>query len=147
MKIILREDVKHVGATGEIVDVKPGYARNFLLPRKLALQATAPNMKVYERERQKVQAKLAEGKNEAQKFADKLSKVSITASVAVGDEDRVFGSVTSQNIAELLAKSGHEIDKRKILLDEPIKALGVYDIPIKIHSEVEAKVKLWVVKE
>jgi large subunit ribosomal protein L9 len=87
------------------------------------------------------------GQQEAQEFADKLSQVSVTAAVQVGEEEKLFGSVTSQNIADLLKEIGHDIDRRKILLDEPIKALGVYDVPIKLHPEVTAQIKVWVVKE
>lgn len=147
MKIILKEDVQNLGQPGDIVMVKDGFARNYLLPRKLALAATAQNMKIYEQERKRVEAKRLQDKADAEAFAAKLKNVSLTVAVAVGEEDKVFGSVTAQNIADLLQSNGIEIDRRRILLNEPIKALGVYEIPIKVHSEVEAAVKLWVVKE
>lgn len=147
MKIILREEVDNLGSPGEIVTVKDGFARNFLIPKNFALRATSQNMKFYEREKQKLETQKLKEKQEAEELSNKLSSVSLTATVSVGDEDKVFGSVTSQNIGELLSKAGFDIDRRKIKLDEPLKALGVYEIPIKLHSEVETKIKVWVVKE
>lgn len=147
MKIILREDFETLGKSGEIVDVKPGYARNYLIPRDIALEATASNMKIYEQNKRRDEVRRQKEAKVAEDLAAQLKDVSITATVAVGEEDKVFGSVTSQMIGELLAAKGFEIDRRKIQLDEPLKALGVYDIPIKLHSDVEAKVKVWVVKE
>lgn len=147
MKIILREDYEKLGASGDVVEVKNGYARNYLIPRNIALQATPQNMKVFEQIKKQGEIKLSKEKNAAEVFAAQLKEVSITATVAVGEEDKVFGAVTTQNIAELLKAKGHEIDRRKILLDEPIKALGVYEVPVKLHSEVEANIKVWVVKE
>jgi len=147
MKIILKQPVENLGDTGEIVEVKAGYARNYLLPRSVALQATPQNLNVYEQEKKRLAMKQSKDKNEAQQLADKLQTVSLTATVAVGEEDKVFGSVTSQHVAELIKAKGFDIDRRKIHMEEPIKALGVYEIPIKLHSEVEAKVKVWVVKE
>lgn len=147
MKIILRQDHENLGASGEIVEVKDGFARNYLIPRQIAMQATPQNMKVYEQLKQRDQIKQTKERKSAEELADKLKDVSITATVAVGEEDKVFGAVTSQNIADLLAAKGFELDRRKIQLDEPLKALGVYEIPIKLHPEVEANVKVWVVKE
>jgi len=147
MKIILRQDVQNLGAAGEIVKVKPGYARNFLLPKGMALQATDANMRRYESEKKQLSWKIEQEKRKAEELAKLLENVSCTITVQVGEEDKLFGSVTSQNIAEALETQGHKIDKRKILLDEPIKSLGIYSVPIKLHSEVEAKVKVWVVKE
>ncbi|NIR50380.1 50S ribosomal protein L9 [candidate division KSB1 bacterium] len=147
MKVILKQDVSNVGQSGDIVEVKDGYARNFLIPRQVALQATPKNLKVYEQEKQRHQIKLTKEKRSAEQLAEKLDQVSLTAPVAVGEEDKVFGAVTSQNIADLLNNKGFDIDRKKIVLEEPLKALGVYEVPIKLHSEVEAKVKVWVVKE
>jgi large subunit ribosomal protein L9 len=147
MKIILREEVPSLGEKGDVVNVAPGFARNFLIPRQLAFQATPSNLKVYEEEQRQKQIRANKEKRLAEKVAVELEKVSCTAPVAVGEEDRVFGSVTAQTIADLLTEKGFEIDKRKIGLDEPLKALGVYTVPIKLHAEVEAKVKVWVVKE
>jgi large subunit ribosomal protein L9 len=147
MKVILTESLEHVGGAGEIVDVKPGFARNYLLPRKLALVANNGNMAVFEEVQTQRGAQAARDKREAQDRADGLNKASVTIAVAVGEEDRIFGSVTNQQIAELLNEQNFEIDRRTIQLDEPIRALGVYDVPIKLHAEVEATVKVWVVKE
>ena len=147
MKVILRKELESLGKVGEIIEVKAGYARNFLIPRGFALKADKQNIKRLEDEQQNVQLKLSKDKKIAQKIAEKLNTVSCTATVTVGEEDRVFGSVTTQEISDLLKDKGFDIDRKKIILDEPIKALGIYDIPIKLHSEVEAKIKLWVVKE
>jgi len=147
MKIILKQDHENLGASGEIVEVKDGFARNYLIPRQIAMQATPQNMKVYEQLKQRDQIKQTKEKKAAEELADKLKDVSITATVSVGEEDKVFGAVTSQNIADLLQSKGFELDRRKIQLDEPLKALGVYEIPIKLHQEVEANIKVWVVKE
>lgn len=147
MKILLKQDVEALGKQGEIVTVKEGYARNFLFPKGIAVPATPGNMKAFEEEQKLMLRREQKAKQEAERLAKELEKISVTATVAVGEEDRVFGSVTSQTIADLLAEKGYLIDKRKILLDEPIKALGVYDVPIKLHSEVEVKIRVWVVKE
>ena len=147
MKVIMTETLDHVGDAGEIVEVKPGYARNYLLPRKLALVASTGNMAVYEEVKTRRGAQAAREKREAEERAEALSKASITIAVAVGEEDRIFGSVTSQQIADLLKDQSFDIDRRTIQLDEPIRALGVYDVPIRVHPEVEATVKVWVVKE
>ena len=147
MKVILRKDLETLGAVGEIVEVKEGYARNYLIPRGIALKADAKNIKILEEEQKKANLKLRKDKKSAEKLAQKLDTVSCTVAVTVGEEDRVFGSVTTQDISDLLKDKGFDIDRKKIVLDEPIKALGIYDIPIKLHSEVEAKIKLWVVKE
>ena len=147
MKIILRSDYESLGKAGDVVTVKDGYARNFLLPKGIAVVATPKNVTRLEEERKQA---LRIQEKEQQEFVDMaqdLEKISVTAAVAVGDEDKVFGSVTAQNIADLLKEKGFDIDKRKISLDEPIKALGVYNVPIKLHSDVEAQIRLWVVKE
>ena len=147
MKIILREEVPSLGVKGDVVNVAPGYARNFLIPRQLAFEATPSNLKVYEEEQRQKNVRANKEKRTAEKLAVELEKVSCTAPVAVGEEDRVFGSVTSQTIADLLKEKGFEIDKRKIVLEDPLKTLGVYTVLIKLHHDVEAKVKVWVVKE
>jgi len=146
MKVILKKDVETLGPAGKIIDVKDGYARNYLIPWGIALKADEKNIKILEEEQKRLKLKLNKDKKNAELLAEKLNGVSCTATVSVGEEDRVFGSVTSQNIADLLKEKGFDIDRKKILLEEPIKALGIYEIPIKLHSEVEAKIKLWVVK-
>jgi len=147
MKVILRQKKEQLGEAGSIVDVKPGFARNYLVPKGIAYMATPDNLKRYESEKEQINWRIIQEKRKAEGFAKVLENVSCTITVQVGEEDKLFGSVTSQHIAEALQSQGHEIDKRKIILDEPIKSLGIYSIPIKIHPEVEAKVKVWVVKE
>ncbi len=147
MKVILRKDVETIGKAGEIVEVKNGYARNYLIPKGLALEASKGNVKRFEQEKKSLELQKNREKKAAEKEAEKLNDTSITISVSVGEEDKLFGSVTSQDIANALEERGFALDKRKILLDEPIKALGIYSIPIKLHPEVEAKVKVWVVKK
>jgi large subunit ribosomal protein L9 len=147
MKVILRQDYEALGKFGDVIEVKNGYARNFLIPRKIALQATQKNLKVFEQEKMREEIKHSKDRRSAELFANKLAEISLTATVAVGEEDKVFGAVTSQVLADLLKEKGFDIDRRKIQLDEPMKALGVYEVPIKLHPDVEAKVKVWVVKE
>jgi len=147
MKIILRQDVEKLGEAGELVDVKPGYFRNYLHPRDMAMRATESNRKIFEEERRMQQVRENKAKFDAQKLADKLANVSLNAPVQVGEEDKVFGSVTSQDIAKLLDEQGFEIDKKDIQLDEPIKALGIYTVPVKLHKEITGEVKVWVIKE
>lgn len=147
MKIILTENVDQLGDAGEVVEVRDGFARNYLLPRKLALMANKGNQSVYQEVRRQRMAQQSRAKKEASDLAAALEKVSCNVPVAVGDGDRIFGSVTAQQIADLLKEQGFDIDRRIVQLDEPIRALGVYDVPIRLHAEVEAKVKVWVVKE
>lgn len=147
MKVLLRQDHENLGKRGEVISVKNGFARNYLFPRGIALEATPSSERVIAEERRTIARREEKDRKAAEIQARDLEAVSVTAAVAVGEEDRVFGSVTSQTIADLLQEKGYAIDKRKILLDEPIKALGVYSVPIKIHPEVEVKVRLWVVKE
>jgi large subunit ribosomal protein L9 len=147
MDVILLEDIANLGGRGETVSVKSGYARNYLLPRKLALPATPAGLKMMKEEDRIRQVREVKMQREAEEQAKELNKVSCTAEVQAGEDDRVFGAVTSADIAELLTAQGFEIDKRKILLDEPLKALGVYTIPVRLHHDVEAKVKVWVVKK
>lgn len=147
MKVILRDDVKGVGAAGEVLEVKTGYARNFLLPQNLAYPATPANMKVYENEKRLMAKRVAENRREAEQKKAEIEKLSLTVSVKVGEDERLFGSVTTHTIADLLTEKGHEINHRKILLDEPIRELGVFEVGVDLSHGVEAKVKLWVVKE
>lgn len=147
MKILLRQDFDKLGEAGKVVNVKDGYARNFLIPRGIAFEASARNLHVLEQEKKRYAAMKLKEKKAAEGFSAKLEGVSLTAAMPVGEDDRIFGSVTNQDIADLLAAKGFEIDKRKIVLEEPVKALGIYEIPIKLHSEIECKVKLWVVKQ
>ena len=147
MKVILLKDIETLGSAGEVVEVKNGYGRNFLIPRNEALVASAANMAQFE-SRRKQQETLAErDRRAAEALAKQLEAESITAQVKVGEEERLFGSVTSQNVAELLDEKGYELDRRAIHLEDPIRELGVYNIEVRLHPEVTAAVKLWVVKE
>ena len=147
MKVILLKDIESLGSAGEVVEVKNGYGRNFLIPRNEALIASAANMAQFE-SRRKQQETLAErDRRAAEILAKKLEADSITAQVKVGEEDRLFGSVTAQHIAELLDEKGYEIDRRAIHLEDPIRELGVYNVEVRLHPEVATAVKLWVVKE
>lgn len=147
MKVILTKKYENLGAEGDIINVRPGYARNYLIPQLIALNYNPGNMKRYEEMQKLKEVRENKSKKKSQVLAETLNKISCTALVAVGEEDKLFGAVTSQTIAELLKGKGFDIDRRKILLDEPIKALGIYTVPIKLHSDVEAKIKVWVVKE
>ena len=147
MQIILQEDVEKLGTRGQVVEVAEGYARNFLLPRKLALEANAGNMKRLERMRAVFAKKEATEQDAAQKLAELLAGVSLEISRKAGENDQLFGSVTSADISEALAAQGYNVDKRKIALTDPIKLVGEFDIPIKLHREVTATVKLSVKKE
>lgn len=147
MKIILRQDYENLGNAGDVVKVKPGFARNYLLPKKIAYPAQPNYLRMIEEEKRQKEQRQRKEKKMAEAVAEKLSAVSVTISVSVGEEDKMFGSVTSQDIADELAKQGYEIDRRKIVLEEPIKALGIHQVPIKLYTGVEANVKVWVVKE
>ncbi|MDO8603330.1 MAG: 50S ribosomal protein L9 [Candidatus Omnitrophota bacterium] len=147
MKVILIEDVKSIGSMGDVVDIKEGFARNFLFPKKLARAAVGSNLKIIEDiKRKKVIAALKE-KKEAELLKSKISDISLTITVEAGDDDKLFGSVTSQDVANAFEQEGLLIDKKKIILEEHIKKLGVYQIPVKLHPEVSGEVKVWVVKK
>lgn len=147
MKVILRKNYDKLGKVGDVVDVKNGFARNFLIPRQIAYQATKGNILSLEEEKKQMFKKEAKELETAQKLAAELEKVSITIPVKVGEEDKIFGTVTNQMIADSLLEKGYEIDKRKIEISEPIKALGIYSVNIKLHPSVSAVVKTWVVRE
>jgi large subunit ribosomal protein L9 len=147
MEVILREHVDNLGRRGEIVKVADGYARNYLLPRKLALLATDGNKKQIERERAKFEVKELEEQKVAQAVADRMATVEIEIARRVGETEALYGSVTSSDIAEALAAKGFDLDRRKIHLPEPIKRLGEYEVPVKLHREVTLKLKVRVVAE
>jgi len=146
VRVILLRDYENLGASGEQVEVKDGYARNYLIPQGIALKATKTNIKQFEELARLQEQRKNKALKDSKNMAEKLQALSITIPVKVGEEDRVFGSVTSQDIAQQLEDKGYEIDKRQIQLEEPIKALGIYEIPVKLHPEVTAQVKLWVIK-
>jgi len=147
MQIILQEDVDKLGHRGDVVTVKPGYARNFLLPRKLAIEATSGNMKALERIRAALAKKTATELDAAQKQAELLNGVSLKFARKTGENDQLFGSVTSADIAEGLATQGFKIDKRQVQLGDAIKALGEYPVTIKVFREVTANIEVHVEKE
>jgi large subunit ribosomal protein L9 len=147
MKLILQEDIEKLGTRGELVEVAKGYARNFLLPRKLALEATPGNMKRLEKMRTAFAKKEAVERGDAQKLAELLAAVSLSFTRKAGESDQLFGSVTSGDISEALAAQDFHIEKRKIVLAEPIKTIGEHEIPVKLHREVTVNVKVTVKKE
>ena len=147
MQVILRDDMDNLGKSGEVVNVKPGYARNYLLPRGLAIKATASDVKRVEHEKRVIAARAAKLSKAAQAEADKLSAATVSIARAVGEEDKLYGSVTSRDIAEALRAQGLTVDAKKIHLDEPIKTLGMTEVAVKVASGVSATIKVWVVKE
>jgi large subunit ribosomal protein L9 len=147
MQVILKEDLDHVGKSGEVVNVKPGYGRNYLLPRGLAVLATADDISRVEHEKRVIASRTAKLAKEAQGEADRLSQVTISIARAVGEEDKLFGSVTTRDIAEALHEKGITVDPKKLELDEPLRALGMSEVPVKLGRGVVAKIKVWVVKK
>ena len=147
MEVILTQDVSPLGKVGEIIKVKDGYARNFLFPQKLAYIATQENLRKIEREKQKIQAKYEKGKQEAQLVADKLNKVSCTVNVEVNDIDKLYGAVNLSDIVKALEVEGYPIDKKNIIVEKPIEELGIFEVGIRLHPEVIAKIRLWVTKK
>jgi large subunit ribosomal protein L9 len=147
MQIILQEDVEKLGTRGQVVEVAEGYARNFLLPRKLALEASAGNMKRLEKMRAVFAKKEATEKADAEKLAELLANVSLEFTRRAGENDQLFGSVTSADISEALAAQGYTVDKRKVVLPEPVKTVGEFQVPLRLHRELGANVKVVVKKE
>jgi large subunit ribosomal protein L9 len=147
MEVILREHVEHLGRRGDVVKVAAGYARNYLLPRKLALAVTDNNKRQIDREKKLAEARDAEEKGQAEAIAQRLSQLDVEISRRVGEHDTLYGSVTSQDIAQALKDKGFDIDKRKIALAEPLKALGESTVPVKIHRDVTAQIRVKVVAQ
>ena len=147
MKVVLKDDIKNVGKMGQIVDVADGYARNYLVPRGLAVEANIKNLKALEHEKKIIQEKAKRIKNSSQTLSDKISTMTLVLKAKAGDEGKLFGAVTSMDIAELLKNEGIEMDKKKISLDEPIKRLGSYSVNIKIHPEISTHLNIQVVEE
>ncbi len=147
MEIILRDDVPKLGRRGEVVSVKDGYARNFLFPRKLALPATPGNRKQIEQEKAAHARREAKEVSDADALAGMLAGVTLTIAAKAGESDQLFGSVTAMDIAEALAVKGYNIDKRKVELEEPIKTIGEYQVPLRLHRDVIATVKVNVTRE
>lgn len=147
MQIILKKEIKKLGRAGEVVSVRDGYARNFLLPQGLALPATPANLKVVERERKRALLREEKERQKARELADRINSTSCTITVQTGQDGRLFGSVTAQDISEAYKLEGIEVDRKKIELSQPIKEIGVFKVNIKLHPEVTAQAKVWVVKE
>ncbi|HSB56101.1 MAG TPA: 50S ribosomal protein L9 [Gemmatimonadales bacterium] len=147
MEVILREDIKTLGKAGELVKVKPGYARNYLLPKGLAYEATEGNRKRIQAESKARSAKLEQEAGEARAMAARLGAVSLTLSRKAGEGDRLFGSITAQDLADALAAQGHAVDKRKIELEHPIKTIGQHTVPVRLHPDVIAEVRVTVAAE
>jgi large subunit ribosomal protein L9 len=146
MEVILLKNDSVLGKKGEVVKVSDGYARNYLIPKNIALKNTEGNARTFQELEKRGELRANKEKRTAEELAKKIEKLSCTATVQAGEDDKLFGSVTAIDIAKLLEDQGVEIDKRKIMLEEPLKALGIYSIPIKLHPEVEAKIKVWVVR-
>ena len=147
MKVILKQNVDKLGRKGDIVNVAPGFGRNFLIPRKLALEVTPTNVKMIEIERQALKKKVEIERKSFQSLVEKLNQVSLTFTRRAGDKDVIFGSVSSGDVKEALDKLGYDIDKKKILLDEPIKRLGNFVVPVKVSTDDRAEVKIVVARE
>jgi large subunit ribosomal protein L9 len=147
MQVILRDDLDNLGKSGEVVNVKPGYARNYLLPRGLAVKATASDVARVQHEKRVIAARAAKMSKEAQAEADRLSQVAVSIARAVGEEDKLYGSVTSRDIAEALHAQGVTVDSKKIHLEEPIKTLGLTEVAVKLGRGFNATIKVWVVKK
>jgi large subunit ribosomal protein L9 len=147
MEIILRQAIENLGHPGDIVKVSPGYARNYLLPHGLAYEATPGNRKRIAQERQRLEAAESDRRSAAQELATRLEQVSLSFSARVGEENKLFGSVTAGDIAQQLEAQGFPIEKRQIDLHEPIRTLGVYRVPVKLHADVKPEIKVWVIKQ
>jgi large subunit ribosomal protein L9 len=147
MQVILRDRLENLGNAGDIVQVKPGYARNYLIPKGLAYEATDANRKRIEREKSQVARRAADQLQEARQRASAIEGVSITFNVRAGEEGRLFGSITTADIVEKLGEQGVGVDRKQVQLEEPIKSLGVFSVPVRLHADVRPEVKVWVIKE
>ena len=146
MKVILKEDVKGLGKLGEIVEVASGYSRNFLIPQKKAVEATPHNIKTVEQKKKELEEKIKQNLHAIEEQAKKMGELSVTIARQVGEGEKMFGSVTTADIAEAVTKEGMTIDKHQVVLEKPIKELGLFHVPGKLHPEVSAEVKVWIVK-
>ena len=147
MEVILRQAVENLGHPGDLVKVSPGFARNYLLPRGIAYEATPGNLKRIAQEKQRLEAAETSRRGTAQELADKLEQVSLTFSARVGEEGKLFGSVTAADIAQQLEAQGFHVEKRQIDLHEPIRTLGVDRVPVRLHADVKPEIKVWVIKQ
>ena len=147
MEVILRQSVEKLGHPGDVVKVSAGFARNYLIPRGIAVEATPGNKKRIEQQRQRLEAAEGARRDSASVAAQELEQVSLTFSARVGDEGKLFGSVSASDIVQQLEAQGYHIEKRQVDLHEPIKALGVYRVPIRLHADVKPEIKVWVIKQ
>ncbi|MFQ6008510.1 MAG: 50S ribosomal protein L9 [Candidatus Zixiibacteriota bacterium] len=147
MKVILREDVPELGQAGQTIDVRAGYGRNYLFPRNLAIPATKANLSAIDEIRKQKQLREKKRRRKAEIIKEKIERLSLSIEVLVGEEDKLYGSVTNADVAELLAKEGIIVDKRAIELESPIKVIGVYTVPVKVDKDVTAQLRLWVIKK
>lgn len=147
MQVILREDIPTLGKAGEVVKVRDGYGRNYLLPRKMAVMADAKNLKAVEAQKKQIEAQRAKDRQKSDEVAAKLASLELTIAREVGSNDRLFGSVTKVEISAALREKGVQVDKHLIELEAPIKTIGTYEVGVKLHPEVRAAFKLWVVRE
>ena len=147
MKVILRKDLETLGKVGDIVNVKDGYARNYLIPKKIAYTALKGNIRALEEEKKSLNIKINQELTAAETLSVELEKVSVTIPIQVGEEEKIFGSVTTQMISDALKEKGFDIDKRKIEMGDQIKALGIYELNVKLHPSVSTNIKVWVVRE
>ncbi len=147
MQVILKERLENLGEVGEVVNVKPGYARNYLIPQGLAYEATEANVRRLEQERAREERRAADTLAAARERAGSIEGLSLTFTARAAQEGRLFGSITAADIAERLAEQGIEVDRRQIELEEPIKSLGVFNVPIRLHAQVRPEIKVWVIKE
>lgn len=147
MQVILKTTIEKLGREGDVINVADGYARNYLIPHKLAIEATEKNRRALEHEKKVELDREVKHKKDAEKLASELANISCTIKVKAGENDQLFGSVTNADIAEVLGEQGYTVDRKKIILEEPIKELGVFTVPIKIYQDITANIKVWVVKE
>lgn len=147
VELILREDVEDLGTAGEVVDVKPGYARNYLLPQGLAYRATEGNLRRLQEERSREERAAQRVRDKAAELSSRLDGQSVSFSVRAGEDGQLFGSVTASDVAERLQEKGLDVERQSVELEEPIKQLGVYTVPIDLHAEVRPEIKVWVVSE
>jgi large subunit ribosomal protein L9 len=147
MKVILKEDIPNLGKAGQIVNVKDGYARNFLFPKGLALLADEKNMKLLEYQKKKIEEEAKKKRQDAQSIFERLSQVNLKISAKAGEDQKLFGSITSKDIANALEKEGFAIDKKQITVSEPIKRIGEYEVEVKLHENITAKVKVTIIPE
>ena len=147
MKVILKKDIEDLGWEGDVVDVARGYARNYLIPREFALEATDRNIKMFEQMKRKIEVRKLKAREEAEQFRDRLAGMTVDISQKAGEEGKLYGSVTSMDVAAEMERQGVVIDRRKILLDKPIKTVGEYEVPVKIYQEVSGRIKVVVSPE